>query len=94
MKRVIGMDIHRSFGEIAIWENGCVRHMGRVDMTRDALDRFAGEKLTDNDEVVIEGDAEERGVQWTARPPNATAWRCRACCRLLWHGSWSPIRCR
>ncbi|WP_442970595.1 hypothetical protein [Roseovarius sp. D22-M7] len=54
MKRVIGMDIHRSFGEIAIWENGCVRHMGRVDMTRNALDRFAGEKLTDKDEVVIE----------------------------------------
>jgi transposase len=54
MKRVIGMDIHRSFGEVAIWEDGRIRHMGRVDMTRDALERFAGEKLTDKDEVVIE----------------------------------------
>ena len=54
MKRVIGMDIHRSFGEIATWEDGRIRHMGRVDMTRDALERFAGEKLTDKDEVVIE----------------------------------------
>lgn len=54
MKRVIGMDIHRSFGEIAIWEEGGVRHMGRVDMSREGLERFAGEKLTDKDEVVIE----------------------------------------
>lgn len=54
MRRVNGLNIHRSFGEIAIWEDGRVRHMGRVDMTRDALEKFAGEKLTGEDEVVIE----------------------------------------
>ena len=26
---------------------------------------------------MIEGEADRRGVRWTARPPNATPWRCR-----------------
>ena len=40
MRRVIGMDIHRTFGEVVIWENGVLRHAGRVDMTRTALEGF------------------------------------------------------
>ena len=38
MRRVVGMDIHRTFGEVVIWENGVLRHAGRVDMTRTALE--------------------------------------------------------
>ena len=38
MRRVIGIDIHRTFGEVVIWEEGVVRHFGRVDMTRTALE--------------------------------------------------------
>ena len=38
MRRVIGMDIHRTFGEVVIWEKGMLRRMGRVDMTRTALE--------------------------------------------------------
>ena len=38
MRRVVGMDIHRTFGEVVIWENGVLRHAGRVDMTRSALE--------------------------------------------------------
>jgi len=30
MRRVIGIDIHRTFGELVIWENGLTRHEGRV----------------------------------------------------------------
>ena len=30
MRRVIGIDIHRTFGEVVIWENGVLRHAGRV----------------------------------------------------------------
>lgn len=53
MRRVIGIDIHRTFGEVVIWENGLTRHEGRVDMTRTALEGF-GRQLFKTDEVVIE----------------------------------------
>ncbi len=53
MRRVIGIDIHRTFGEVVIWENGLTRHVGRVDMTRTALEGFA-RQLLETDEVVIE----------------------------------------
>lgn len=53
MRRVIGIDIHRTFGEVVIWENGLTRHEGRVDMTRTALEGFA-RQLRETDEVVIE----------------------------------------
>lgn len=38
MRRVIGIDIHRTFGEVVIWENGVLRREGRVEMTRTALE--------------------------------------------------------
>nr|WP_244430375.1 IS110 family transposase [Roseivivax halodurans] len=47
------MDIHRTFGEVVIWENGMTRHEGRVEMTRTALEGF-GRQLLKTDEVVIE----------------------------------------
>jgi transposase len=53
MQRVIGIDIHRTFGEVVIWENGLTRHEGRVEMTRTALEGL-GRQLKKTDEVVIE----------------------------------------
>jgi transposase len=53
MRRVIGIDIHRTFGEVVIWENGLTRHAGRVELTRTALEGF-GRQLLETDEVVIE----------------------------------------
>ena len=53
MRRVIGIDIHRTFGEVVIWENGALHHAGRVDMTRTGLEGF-GKGLRATDEVVIE----------------------------------------
>jgi len=53
MRRVIGIDIHRTFGEVVIWEDGRLRPAGRVDMTRTALEGF-GKELQATDEVVIE----------------------------------------
>lgn len=53
MRRVIGIDIHRTFGEVVIWETGRLQHAGRVDMTRTALEGF-GKNLRATDEVVIE----------------------------------------
>ncbi len=52
MRRVIGIDIHRTFGEVVIWEEGRLRNAGRVDMTRTALEGF-GKGLQSSDEVVI-----------------------------------------
>ena len=56
MRRVIGIDIHRSFGEVVIWEDGKLRSLGRVDMTRTALEGLGG-KLLSTDEVVARRSA-------------------------------------
>jgi len=53
MRRVIGMDIHRTFAEVVIWEQGQLRRAGRVDMTRTTLEGF-GKSLQASDEVVVE----------------------------------------
>ena len=53
MRRVIGIDIHRIFGEVVMWEDGRLRSFGRVDMTRVGLEGLGGELLP-ADEVVIE----------------------------------------
>lgn len=71
MRRVIGIDIdiHRTFGEVVVWERGVLRRAVRVDMTRTALEGF-GKTLEATDEVVIEGEAGGAGRPVTARPPN------------------------
>lgn len=53
MRRVIGMDLHRTFAEVVMWEEGRLKHAGRVDMTRSGLEGFA-RSLRADDEVVIE----------------------------------------
>ena len=53
MRRIIGMDIHRTFAEVVFWEDGRLRPVGRVDMTRSGLEGF-GRTLSKEDEVVIE----------------------------------------
>ncbi len=53
MRRVVGIDIHRTFGEVVIRENGILRREGRVEMIRTALEGF-GRRLGKADEVVIE----------------------------------------
>jgi transposase len=41
MRRVIGMDIHRTFAEVVFWEEGRLRPAGRVSMTRSGRSRFS-----------------------------------------------------
>ncbi len=53
MRRVIGIDIHRTFGEVVIWDKGALHRAGRVDMPRTGLEGF-GRSLRATDEVVIE----------------------------------------
>jgi transposase len=61
VKRVIGMDIHRTFAEVVVWEDGRLRQHGRVDMTRSGLEGF-GRGLTEDDEVVVEATGNAMAV--------------------------------
>ena len=61
MRRVIGMDIHRTFAEVVFWENGKLRPAGRVTMTRSGLEGF-GRSLGKEDEVVIEATGNAMAV--------------------------------
>jgi transposase len=61
MRRVIGMDIHRTFAEVVFWEEGRLRGHGRVDMTRSGLEGF-GRSLTKDDEVVVEATGNAMAV--------------------------------
>src|SRR4051794_24419575 len=61
MRRVIGMDIHRTFAEVVFWEDGRLRHHGRVDMTRSGLEGFA-RGLAEDDEGVVEATGNAMAV--------------------------------
>jgi transposase len=67
MRRVIGIDLHRTFGEVVIWEDGVVRHFGRVEMTRTALEGF-GKSLRATDEVVIEATGNSLALSHVLTP--------------------------
>lgn len=51
--RVVAIDIHRGFGEVAVQEDGIVRSGGRVTLEHDAVLTFA-ETLSLDDHVVLE----------------------------------------
>ena len=51
--RVIGLDVHRNFAQVAILEDGLVKNHGRFAMARDAVLNF-GATLTKQDDVVLE----------------------------------------
>jgi len=67
MRRVIGIDVHRTFGEVVVWEDGILRHLGRVDMTRTALEGL-GKSLRSTDEVVIEATGNSMAVSRVLTP--------------------------
>jgi transposase len=61
MRRVIGLDVHRTFAEVVFWEDGRLRPAGRVDMTRSGLEGF-GRTLAKTDEVVVEATGNAMAV--------------------------------
>ena len=67
MRRVIGMDIHRTFAEVVFWEQGKLRPAGRVSMTRAGLEGF-GRSLDKEDEVVIEATGNAMAVVHVLSP--------------------------
>jgi transposase len=67
MRRVIGMDLHRTFAEVMFWEDGRLRWHGRVDMTGAGLEGF-GRSLAKGDEVVLEATGNAMAVVRVLRP--------------------------
>ena len=65
--RVVGLDIHRVFAEAVMLENGTIRRLGRVGMTRDRLAAFA-QTLTHDDHVVVEATGNASAVAEVLRP--------------------------
>jgi|GEM_PF-6292415 len=45
MRRCIGLDVHREFAEVAIWQEGLVRPARRVETTPEALRLFGREPV-------------------------------------------------
>jgi class 3 adenylate cyclase/tetratricopeptide (TPR) repeat protein len=61
MARIIGLDVHRTFAEMAIYEHGRVRHAGRILTTAAALELFA-RGLTRRDDVVLEATCNTHAI--------------------------------
>jgi transposase len=61
MRRCIGLDVHREFAEVAIWEDGVVRPAGRIATTPEALRLFA-ESLCEHDEVALEATCNTHAI--------------------------------
>ena len=51
--RIFGLDVHRTFAEVALLDERGVRSAGRIDLIADALHTF-GRQLTLDDDVVLE----------------------------------------
>ena len=65
--RCIGLDVHRDFCEVAIWEAGKLRSAGRIDTRPEALAAFAA-NLRPDDEVALEATSGARRVAEILRP--------------------------
>jgi transposase len=52
VRRCIGLDVHREFAQIAVWEDGRVRQARQIALTAEALRVFA-DSLGAEDEVAI-----------------------------------------
>jgi len=61
MRRCIGLDVHREFAAVAIWEDGIVRSVGQVKTTPEALRLFA-ESLALTDEVALEATCNTHAI--------------------------------
>src|SRR5213596_1128703 len=61
MRRCIGLDVHREFAEVAIWQEGMVRSAGQIATTPEALRLFA-ESLCEHDEVAIEATCNTHAI--------------------------------
>ena len=67
MRRCIGLDVHREFAQVAVWEDGRVRHVGQIATTPEALRLFA-DSLAPSDEVAIEATCNTHAIAKLLEP--------------------------
>ena len=60
-RRCIGLDVHREFAQIAVWEDGRVRQAGQIALTAEALRAFA-DSLGPEDQVAIEATCNTHAI--------------------------------
>jgi len=60
-RRCIGLDVHREFAQVAIWEAGIVRQVGQIQTTPEALRIFA-DSLAPSDEVALEATGNTHAI--------------------------------
>ena len=65
--RIIELDIHRTFAEVAVLKDGVISRGGRVEITHQHIDAFAA-KLQADDEVVLEATGNAIAVAERLRP--------------------------
>ena len=65
--KIVGMDIHRSFAQVAILQDGKITKQVRVELTHEPLVAFA-KTLSLEDEVVIEVTGNSAAVERLMRP--------------------------
>jgi len=65
--RVIGLDVHRSFAQVAILDNGQLADRGRIPMLREEVLAFA-RGLTLSDEVVLEATGNTAVIAGLLKP--------------------------
>lgn len=66
-RRCIGLDVHREFAQVAIWEDGNVRHAGQVKTCDESLRVFA-DSLGPEDEVAIEATCNTHAIVRAIEP--------------------------
>src|SRR5215218_5961413 len=67
MRRCFGLDVHREFAQVAIWQDGQVRQAGRVPATPEGLRRFA-DSLAPTDEVALEATGNTHAIAKLLEP--------------------------
>ena len=60
-RRCIGLDVHRDFAQVAIWQDGLVRQAGQIAMTVEALGVFA-DSLAPTGEVALEATGNTNAI--------------------------------
>jgi transposase len=61
MRRCFGLDVHREFAQVAVWEDGLVRQVGRVPATPEGFRLFA-DSLAASDEVALEATCNTHAI--------------------------------
>lgn len=65
--RILGLDVHRTFAQVVILEDGILRQAGQISIAHDHLATFAKTLLPD-DEVVLEATGNSTAIVRVLRP--------------------------